>query len=80
MVISKLLQAIGDTALAKLWDGKKNCHIIELDDKQAFEVSMIENIQRKTLSPLDEATAFKAYVSDFGWGKRNRSAKIGYWC
>ena len=44
------------------------CHIIELDDKQAFEVSLIENIQRKTISPLDQATAFKAYVSDFGWG------------
>ena len=44
------------------------CQIIELDDKQAFEVSLIENIQRKTISPLDEATAFKVYVSDFGWG------------
>jgi ParB family transcriptional regulator, chromosome partitioning protein len=41
-------------------DGKKiACHIIELDDKQAFEVSLIENIHRKSLSPLDEATAFK---------------------
>jgi ParB family transcriptional regulator, chromosome partitioning protein len=44
------------------------CHIIELDDREAFEVSLIENIQRKTISPLDEATAFKAYVCDFGWG------------
>jgi len=44
------------------------CHIIELDDRQAFEVSLIENIHRKTISPLDEASAFKAYVSDFGWG------------
>jgi ParB family transcriptional regulator, chromosome partitioning protein len=47
---------------------KISCHIIELDDKEAFEVSIVENIQRKTLSPLDEATAFKAYVTDFGWG------------
>jgi ParB family chromosome partitioning protein len=44
------------------------CHIIELDDKEVFEVSLIENIQRKTISPLDEGTAFKAYVCDFGWG------------
>jgi ParB family transcriptional regulator, chromosome partitioning protein len=47
---------------------KITCHIIELDDRQAFEVSLIENIQRMTLSPLDEATAFKSYVTDFGWG------------
>jgi ParB family transcriptional regulator, chromosome partitioning protein len=31
---------------------KVTCHVVELDDKQAFEVSMIENIQRKTLSPI----------------------------
>jgi ParB family transcriptional regulator, chromosome partitioning protein len=54
------------------------CHIIELDDKEAFEISLIENIQRKTLSALDEATAFKAYVSDFGWGGvSDLSSKIG---
>ena len=54
------------------------CHIIELDDKQAFEVSLIENLQRKTLGPLDEASAFKAYVSDFGWGGVSElSLKIG---
>jgi ParB family chromosome partitioning protein len=47
---------------------KITCHIIELDDREAFEVSLIENIQRKTLNPIDEAYAFKKYVSDFGWG------------
>jgi ParB family chromosome partitioning protein len=44
------------------------CHIAELDDKEAFEVSLIENIQRKTLSPIDEAHAFRSYVKEFGWG------------
>jgi len=44
------------------------CHVVELNDKEAFEVSIIENLQRKTLNPIDEAYAFKAYVSDFGWG------------
>lgn len=44
------------------------CHIIELDDKQAFEISLIENIQRKSLSPIEEAYAFKSYVSELGWG------------
>jgi ParB family transcriptional regulator, chromosome partitioning protein len=54
------------------------CHIIELDDKQAFEVSLIENVQRKSLSAIDEATAFKAYVSDFGWGGvSDLASKIG---
>jgi ParB family chromosome partitioning protein len=45
------------------------CNIIELDnDKEAFEISLTENIQRRTLSPIEEAHAFRMYVSDFGWG------------
>jgi ParB family chromosome partitioning protein len=47
---------------------KITCHVVELDDKEAFEVSLTENVQRKTLNPLEEARAFKSYVSDFGWG------------
>jgi ParB family transcriptional regulator, chromosome partitioning protein len=43
-------------------------HVIELDDKHAFEISLTENLQRESLSPPDEANAFKSYVSDFGWG------------
>lgn len=44
------------------------CHIVELDDRSAFEVSLIENIQRKSLDPIEEARAFKNYVDDYGWG------------
>jgi ParB-like chromosome segregation protein Spo0J len=61
------LQGIEDCELANHWDGKIACHILELDDKNAFEVSLVENIHRKTLSSIEEAEAFKAYISDFGW-------------
>ncbi|MEP0826074.1 MAG: ParB/RepB/Spo0J family partition protein [Nitrososphaera sp.] len=44
------------------------CHIVELDDKRAFEYSLVENIQRQTLTVVEEANAFKVYVADFGWG------------
>jgi ParB family transcriptional regulator, chromosome partitioning protein len=47
---------------------KMLCHIVELNDKESFEFSLTENIQRKTLNPLDEARAFKTYILDFGWG------------
>jgi ParB family transcriptional regulator, chromosome partitioning protein len=57
---------------------KVACHVIELDDKNAFEISLVENIHRKTLSPIEEADAFKAYISDFGWGGvSDLSTKIG---
>jgi ParB family transcriptional regulator, chromosome partitioning protein len=44
------------------------CHIIELNDKESFEISLIENIQRRTLNAVEESHAFKKYVIDFGWG------------
>jgi ParB family transcriptional regulator, chromosome partitioning protein len=54
------------------------CHIVELDDREAFEISLVENIQRRTLNPIEEAYAFKAYVLDFGWGGvSDLSTKIG---
>jgi ParB family chromosome partitioning protein len=54
---------------------KITCHIVELDDKESFELSLIENIQRETLNPIDEARAFKIYISDFGWGGVSELAK-----
>jgi ParB family chromosome partitioning protein len=55
-------------ACKKLGWKKIACHIIDVDDKAAFEISLSENLQRKNLSPIEEAEAFKAYVSDFGYG------------
>ena len=55
-------------ACRKLGHRKIICHVVELDDKSAFEVSLIENIQRKSLDPIEEARAFRNYVEDRGWG------------
>lgn len=55
-------------ACRKLGLRKIICHVVELDDKSAFEVSLTENIQRRNLDPLEEARAFRAYVDDIGWG------------
>ncbi|MGN6560620.1 MAG: ParB/RepB/Spo0J family partition protein, partial [Candidatus Nitrosocosmicus sp.] len=54
------------------------CHIIQLNEVQTFEVALIENIERKSITPLDEAKAFKRYCYDNGWGSVSElSAKIG---
>jgi ParB family transcriptional regulator, chromosome partitioning protein len=54
------------------------CHIVYLDDKQAYEVSLVENVQHKTLELVEEAEAFNKYVSDYGYGGISELArKIG---
>lgn len=44
------------------------CKIQDLSDKQTYEIQLTENIQRKSLDPIEEAEAFKRYVDEFGWG------------
>lgn len=55
-----------------------SCKIRELTDRQAYEIQLAENIQRKTMDPIEEAEAYQRYVFDFGWGGvRDLSRKIG---
>jgi ParB family chromosome partitioning protein len=54
------------------------CIIKEMDDKQALEVALADNIQRQSLDPIEEAEAFKLYVVSFGRGSVTALArKIG---
>jgi ParB family transcriptional regulator, chromosome partitioning protein len=43
-------------------------HVVELDNKDAFEVSLIENIHSKNLNPIEEGRAFQDYITNYGWG------------
>lgn len=63
------------SACRKLGWRKISCHVLDLDDKTAFEVSLIENIQRNSLSIFQECMAFKKYVTDFGWGSVSELAR-----
>lgn len=55
-----------------------SCKIRELSDQQAYEIQLTENLQRKTMDPIEEAEAYQKYVFDFGWGGvRDLSRKIG---
>ncbi|MGD9671849.1 MAG: ParB/RepB/Spo0J family partition protein [Candidatus Nitrosocosmicus sp.] len=57
---------------------KIQCHIVNITDVQTFEIALIENINRKSLSPLEEGNAFKIYTVKNGWGSISElSRKIG---
>lgn len=44
------------------------CKIREFSDRQAYEIQLTENLQRKAMDPIEEAEAYHRYVVDFGWG------------
>ena len=59
-IFSKLLRDVDDIMHAESSDFRKIiCHVVELDDKSAFEVSLIENIQRRNLDPIEEAKSIQ---------------------
>jgi ParB family transcriptional regulator, chromosome partitioning protein len=51
------------------------CIIRNLSDKDAYEMSLTENIQRKTMNAVEEALAFRRYVDMRGWGGESVLAK-----
>ncbi len=52
-----------------------SCKIRDMSDKQAYEIQLTENMQRKSMDPVEEAEAFRRYVIDFGWGGVTELAK-----
>jgi ParB family chromosome partitioning protein len=51
--------------------------IEEIDDDTALEISIIENLQREDLSPLDEALMYERMTRDHGYSLRKLAQKLG---
>lgn len=51
--------------------------IIEADDRKAAELSLIENLQRENLNPLEEAEAYKALIDEYDLTQEEVSSRIG---
>jgi len=49
----------------------------DMDDLKVAAVSLIENIQRKDLNPLEEASAFRRLCDDFGMTHQDVASSVG---
>jgi ParB family chromosome partitioning protein len=50
--------------------------VVEFDEETALEVSIIENLQREDVTPLEEAAMFRK-MTDLGYSVRQLAQKIG---
>jgi len=59
--------------------GLKEVPIIikEVDAREALELSLIENLQREDLNPIEEAEAFKQLIEEFGLSQGDLATRIG---
>ena len=51
--------------------------VVEGDDAETAEISLIENIQRQDLNPLEEAMAYRALMDHFGLTQEALSERVG---
>jgi ParB family chromosome partitioning protein len=66
-------------AAAKLLKLRKIAsHVIDLSDKEAYELALVENVQHRTMNAIEEAVAFNQYGESRGWGGISElAARIG---
>jgi ParB family chromosome partitioning protein len=56
---------------------KVPCRVVEVDDRGACEVALIENVQRTDLNDLEKAQAFQDYLDKFGGTIEELAGRLG---
>ncbi len=51
--------------------------IKDVDDHEALELAMVENLQREDLNPVEIASVYQRFVEDFGYTHENLAKKMG---
>lgn len=51
--------------------------VVEVDDQQALEIAIIENVQRADLNPLEEAAGYQMLADQFGYSQHDVARIIG---
>ena len=64
-------------ALQLLGESEAPVIVKELSDRKALELSLIENIQRQELSPIEEALAYQRLSEEFTQTQEQIAASVG---
>lgn len=51
--------------------------IKEYEDRQAFEIALVENLQRENLNPIEEAQSYNRLINEFGLNQEQAAKKVG---
>ncbi|HEV3032085.1 MAG TPA: ParB/RepB/Spo0J family partition protein, partial [Polyangia bacterium] len=49
----------------------------DVAEKRAFEMALVENLQRQDLNPIEEAQGFERLIDEFGYTQEALAARVG---
>ena len=49
----------------------------DVAEKRAFEMALVENLQREDLNPIEEAQGFERLIAEFGYTQEALAARVG---
>lgn len=64
-------------ALRKLGEEMAPVIVKEVNDQDALELALIENLQREELNPIEQAAAYQRLLSEFGLTQEQVAASVG---
>ena len=51
--------------------------VMDVDDKKAMELALIENLQRQDLNPVEEALGYRMLMEEFGMTQEDTARQVG---
>jgi ParB family chromosome partitioning protein len=51
--------------------------VVEVNDREAFQLAIIENIQREDLNPIEEASAYQRLADEFDYSQEEVAKTVG---
>lgn len=51
--------------------------VLDIDELNAMEMSLVENLQRENLNPIEEAEGFRALIERYGMRQEDVSVRVG---
>jgi ParB family transcriptional regulator, chromosome partitioning protein len=51
--------------------------VVEANDSEAFQLAIIENVQRADLNPIEEASAYQRLATEFGYSQEEVAKTVG---
>ena len=52
-------------------------YVLDVDEREAYQYALVENLQRQDLNPIEEALGFQRLMEDYGYSQEKAGEKVG---